>query len=63
MLFTFTTNLLQRNLRKLETNGVSTVDQRFLGRFPLKNSRQIKRNCCWFYHQSEPLNEMTDQEL
>ena len=59
--FTLTTNLSQQNPSKLATDGVSTVDERFSDRFPLKVSRQFEIGFCWFYHQSEPLNT-TKQE-
>ena len=56
-----TINLSQQNPLKLATDGVFTVDGRFLDRFPMKVSRQFELGCCWFYHQSELLN-MTKQE-
>ena len=63
MLCTFTANLLQQNLRKLAANGVFTLDKKFSDRFPMKFSQKFELDCCWFYHQSELLNNrMTDQE-
>ena len=66
MFCTFTTNLLQQNLRKLATNGVFTVDSRFSNRFPLKSSQQFELDFCCFYRHTEPINRKnlkTEEEL